>query len=292
MLKGRFTTRRTCRLCNSSMLHLFLNMGLMPLAGDFLKKKDIGKEKLYPLRIFFCENCFLVQLLDIVKDSNIFKDYRYFSSVSLSRHFGDYAQEISTKFLKKGSFVVEIGSTDAIMLRPSKKRGYRVLGADPPLNATKEANKKGLKTITDYFGIKSSKRILEEYGQADAIFANNVLAHIDNMEDVAKGIEILLKDDGIFVFEVHYLGNLIKDLQYDFFYPGEHLTYYSLYPLMLFWKKYGIKIFDIKKTKIHSGSIRVYSSKKSRKKSNIEKFLNEEKKLGLYKKNTFDKFAT
>ena len=265
MKKGKYKQRKECRLCGSFNLELFLDLGLTPLAGDYLLKKELGKELYYPLRVYYCHNCSLVQLLDIVNQGTLFKDYRYLSSISLAGHFQDYAKEMCERFLNKGSFVVEIGSNDGVLLVPLKEYEVRVLGVDPALNVAWVARRKGIETIADYFTGQNAIQIVKQYGQADAIFANNVLAHIDNMDEVFVGIQRLLKSEGILVFEVHYLVDLIEKLQYDFFYPGEHLSYYSLTSFIPFLDKYDMRIFDVKRIPIHAGSIRVYACNKNQK---------------------------
>lgn len=285
MKKGKYKSRKTCRLCNSSNLELFLDLGWMPLAGNYLKENDVGKESYYPLRVFFCQNCFLVQLIDIVAPDILFRDYRYLSSVGLSDHFSAYAHEVFKRFLTNKSFVVEIGSNDGVLLIPLQKLGAKVLGVDPALNVAKIASAKGVETLTDFFTKHNAFEIVKRYGRADAIFANNVLAHIDNMQDVAEGVSHLLKPSGVFVFEVHYVLDLLEKLQYDFIYPGEHLAYYSLLSITNFWEKYGFSIFDVKRIPAHAGSLRVYMQKKRTKPksttSHIEKLILHEKEANL-----------
>ncbi|OGM21551.1 hypothetical protein A2955_00510 [Candidatus Woesebacteria bacterium RIFCSPLOWO2_01_FULL_37_19] len=269
-------------------------MGYMPHAGDFLLKKDLGREKHYPLKIYFCCDCSLVQVLEVIEPDILFGDYRYLSSIGSSWHFEEYAKELASGYLKKGDFVVEIGSNDGVLLSPLKKLGIKVLGVDPAKNVAQIANKKGLKTIVDYFGEKTSKKIRKTYDQADAIFANNVLAHIDDMDDVFKGIRKLLKAKGMLVFEVHYLADLIDKLQYDFFY-NEHLCYHSLTSLIPFLRKHGMEIFNIKRIPVHSGSIRAFvkfsKNKKIKIESVVEKSLREEIEKGFNKYNNLKSFA-
>lgn len=213
--------------------------------------------------------------------------------MSLSKHFEDYATRVG-KELKKGSFIVEIGSNDGVLLGPLKKSGFDVLGVDPAKNIAKLAIDQGLPTIIDFFGQPVAKTIIKKKGQADAIFANNVFAHIDNMDEIAKGIKILLKNSGLLVFEVHYLLDLVKGLQYDFFYPGEHLTYYSLSPIIKFWEKYGLEVIKVERIRIHSGSIRVYLKLKSQKNKidkSVKDLLSLEKNQDLYDPKTFEKFS-
>lgn len=290
MIKGKYSIRDSCRLCNSKKIVKFLDMGYLPLAGDFLKKQDLGKEEFFPLRLFFCRSCYLVQLLEVISPKQIFNNYRYLSSVSLSKHFAKYAKEME-RYLKPGSFIVEIGSNDGVLLTNFNSQKYKILGVDPAKNIAKLARNKGIDTLNDFFNLAVANEIKNSYGKADAIFANNVLAHIDDMQTVAEGVNLLLKDEGIFVFEVHYLKSLIENGQYDFLYPGEHLSYYSLNPIIKFWSKYNFHVENVKMTSIHGGSIRVYLKKTKPNSRLIEKFINSEKKSGLYSIKTFNKFS-
>ena len=294
MKKGKVARRKTCRLCTSKNLTQTLNLGYMPHAGDFLKKESVGKEKYYPLKIWLCNNCSHLQVLDVIKPKILFENYRYLSSIGLSNHFEEYAKEMKKRFLEKDSFVVEIGSNDGVLLAPLKKLGIDVLGVDPAKNIAKIAKKRGIPALVNYFSEKVAQKIIREKGQPDAVFANNVLAHIDNMDDVFRGIKLLLKPEGTLVFEVHYLRDLVSKLQYDFFYT-EHLSYHSLTSIIPFLQKYEMEIFDVKKIPIHSGSIRVYvkfrKNKKYRVRKSVRRILGEEKKIGVHQEKYYQDFA-
>lgn len=282
-----FKTKKNCRLCGSKNLKKVIDFGLMPLAGGFLKKEEIKKEKKYPLRMFICESCGLVQSIDVISAELLFKDYRYASSTTktLREHFKKYAKEMTTRFLKQNSFIVEIGSNDGVFLAPLKEFGINALGVDPAINIVKIAKKKGLNVINDFFNLKTAKLILKKHGKADAIFSNNTLAHIDDMDETMKGIKLLLDKKGILVFEVQYLADLVKYAQYDLIYH-EHLCYYSLKPLIKFLDRYGMQIFDIKRVPTQGGSIRVYVADKSNQKYQASKkflkMLKSEKRMDLY----------
>ncbi len=282
-----FKTKKNCRFCESKNLKKVIDFGPMPLAGGFLKKEEVKKEKKYPLRVFICESCGLVQLIDVVSAELLFKDYRYAPSTikTIREHFKKYAKEMTTRFLKQNSFIVEIGSNDGVFLAPLKKFGINALGVDPATNIVKIAKKRGLNVINDFFNVKTSKLIFNKHGKADAIFSNNTLAHIDNMDETMKGIKLLLDKKGILVFEIQYLADLVRYVQYDLIYH-EHLCYYSLKPLIKFLDRYGMKIFDIKRIPTQGGSIRVYAANKSNQKyrtsKKILKMLKLEKKMDLY----------
>lgn len=290
---GKYKRRNLCRFCGKKNLYKFLDLGKMPHAGDFLKKRDVGKENLYPLRIYLCKDCGLVQILDIIPPSVLFKDYHYFSSVSLADHFQKYANYIKNR-IPKNSFIVEIGSNDGALLHPLKQMGHRVIGVDPAKNVAKFASKRGVKTIVDFFDDKIAQKITKKYGQADVVLANNVLAHIDDIQKVFKGITRLLKKDGIIIFEVHYFPDLIIKMQYDFFY-GEHLSYFSLWTIEKFLEKYNIEIFDVKRIKTHSGSIRVFAKFKRNRNYKISqsvmKLIGKEKMQNINSLANLDDFA-
>jgi len=282
-----FKTKKNCRFCESKNLKKVIDFGPMPLAGGFLKKEEIKKEKKYPLRVFICESCGLVQLIDVVSAELLFKDYRYASSTTktLREHFKKYAKEMTVRFLKQNSFIVEIGSNDGVFLAPLKEFGINALGIDPAINIVKIAKKRGLNVINDFFNVKTAKLILNKYGRADAICSNNVLAHIDDMDETIKGIKLLLNKKGVLIFEVQYLADLVKYVQYDLIYH-EHLCYYSLKPLIRFLDRYGMKIFNIKRIPTQGGSIRVYAANKSNQKyqssKKFLKMLKSEKEMNLY----------
>jgi len=289
-------TRNTCRLCGDRNLKKIIDLGLLPLAGGFLRKEEIGKEKKYPLRVFICEECGLFQVIDVISAELLFKDYRYTSSTTrtLSEHFEEYASEMVFRFLNGDSFVVEIGSNDGVLLAPLKKLGINAIGIDPAVNIVKIARRRGLNIINDFFNVRNAKRILKNYGKANVIVSNNTLAHIDNMDEILKGIKLLLDENGVLIFEVQYVLDLIKYLQYDFIYH-EHLCYYSLKPIVKFLDRYDMKIFDIKRIPIHGGSIRVYVANKLNKKyetsQKASKMLEIEKRMGLYNYESLLNFA-
>lgn len=293
MRMGEYTTRKNCRFCKSNNVSLIIDLGFTPLAGDFLKKEQVGKELYYPLRIYLCKDCYLVQVLDIIPPKVLFKDYRYMSSIGLKKHFEGYAEEITKKYLRKKDFVVEIGSNDGVLLLPLKEQGIQVLGVDPAENIAEVANKRGVPTIPAFFNQKIAREILQKNGSAKVIVANNVLAHIDDMDEILSGINILLNNDGVLIFEVHYLVNLLKDLQYDFFYQ-EHLCYYSLTTLKPYLEKFGLEIFDTYTVGTHSGSIRVFAKKKRNNNYTLsdsyKKLIEEEKNVRINDVDTYKVF--
>ena len=245
-----------CRFCNSGKLIKVIDLGLMPLAGGFIKKKtDFKKEKKYPLDLFFCKNCYLLQTGISINPDILFKEYFYFSSSikTLVDHFNKTAQKISND-LREGSSIVEIGCNDGEFIKALQKSKFKACGVDPATNIVKPLIKKGMPIINSYFNQSVAKKISKKYGKADAIYSFHSLAHIPDMHEVVKGIKILLKPEGYLAFEVHYLGNLLEGLQYDMIYH-EHLHYYSLITLKKFFGQYNMEIYDIERNNLRSGSI-------------------------------------
>lgn len=269
----------------------------MPRAGAYLKKEDLDKKEVsYPLDVYFCKSCTSVQLLDVIPRETLFGDYLYLSSVaskSVLEHFELYAKEIKERFFNPNGLVVEIACNDGILLKPLKENGVRAIGIDPS-KSVEVARKHGFEVINDYFGEKLAAELVDNFGKADAIIANAVYAHVDDMDDMTHGIYAMLKDTGVFIFEVHHLADIIKTFQYDSIYH-EHMSYHSVYTLSLFLKKHGMEIFEIKHFPVRGGMIRIYARKIGKHKGNISPSVKEtlemEKhmKLDLYE--TFEKFG-
>lgn len=289
--------RNDCRMCGSKHVSCFLSLSDMPRAGAYIKKEDLGKPEIsYPLDIYFCEDCYSVQLLDIIPRETLFDDYRYLSSVasaSVLEHFNSYSKEIYDTLTEKSNFVVEIACNDGILLEPLMNHGINCLGIDPASNIVSVARDKGLNVINDFFGKKIVQKILQEHGQAEIVVANAVFAHVDDMDDMTAGVNGILSDSGTFIFEVHHLADIIQDMQYDSFYH-EHFSYHSIITLSKFLKKYDMEICDVKKFSVRGGMIRVYAKKiKNNNKINrsVNEFIDLEKTMGLDQFETFKKFG-
>lgn len=260
---GKFIHRTNCRFCESKNLVKILDFGNVPLAGGFLKEEDFSNEKFYPLELNFCKDCYLIQVSNVVPAEVLFKNYFYFSSAikTLVDHLADFANETNGRFLKgrKAPSVFEIGCNDGVMLKPFAKLGVKAVGIDPATNVVNSIDAKDITVINDYFCEDVSKKILVQHGRFDAIVSSYSFAHIDDMISVIKGVKTLLKDDGVFIFEVYYLGTLIEEMQYDMIYH-EHMSYYSLKSLEKFLGKYDMEIFDVKFTPgVRSGAVRFYA---------------------------------
>jgi methylation protein EvaC len=280
-----------CSFCHSEKLDEILKFGDVALAGAFLKKSQIQYEKKYPLTLLFCNSCNAVQVKERIDPSTLFNNYFYFSSAidTLNNHFSEYALEIK-EIINTDSQILEIGCNDGVLLKPLYKVGFKNLfGIDPAQNVISKINIP-VTLINDFFSYQVSNKIKEEYGPFKLILANNVFAHINNINDLTEGIYNLLDDDGIFIFEVHYLHSLLDNFQFDFIYH-EHIYYYSILALKNHFNKNKMEIFDIKKIKTHSGSVRVYVSKKNNVKFKIKpevsKIINEELSLKYNSSDTF-----
>ncbi len=260
---GGFTHRIDCRFCQSKNLVKILDLGNVPLAGGFLREEQFSEEKFYSLDLNFCKDCTLVQVSNVVPAETLFRNYFYFSSSikTLVEHMANYAQETNERFLedRKNPSVFELGCNDGILLKPFAAMGVKAVGVDLATNVVNSIDSKDIIVINDFFGETLALRVKEEYGLFDAFVSSYSFAHIDDMVDVMKGAKTLLKEDGVFIFEVYYLGTLIDEMQYDMIYH-EHLSYYSLKTLTIFLKRFGMEIFDVKFIPgVRSGAVRFYA---------------------------------
>lgn len=247
-----------------------MDFGRVGLAGGFLKPEQFATERTFPMRLRFCKDCYAVQVTDKVPADVMFKDYFYFSSSigTLRDHFREYAAEVTRRLLDPArSTVLEFGCNDGVLLRPLADQGVRtVIGVDPASNVVATINDPRINVVNDYFTEAVARDVVAKYGHVDLIMANNVYAHIPDIQGTTRAVAAALHADGVFAFEVHYLGKVIDELQYDMIYH-EHLYYYSLLSVMNHLARYDMMVFDIKPIPIHAGSIRFYACKKSSKHS-------------------------
>ncbi len=296
---GKFIEHSTCRCCKSSSLTKVMDFGNMPLAGGFLRKEQVQDEKLYPLHVSFCNDCTLVQVPQAIPPETLFKDYFYFSSAikTLVDHCTLWAEETYDRFLKdrQNPSVFEIGCNDGVMLKPFGKLGVKAIGVDPATNVVNSVKQDGFSIINDFFNEEVARRIYDECGGFDVITSSYSFAHIDDMTSALKGVEHLLKEDGIFIFEVYYLGTMIEEMQYDMIYH-EHCNYYSLKALQNFLGLQGMEIFDIKYTPgVRSGAVRFYARKKDYSftviSDAVKQMEQDEIKKGYYSAQTFVEYG-
>lgn len=280
-----------CRMCKSERLSQFFDLGETALANSFLPKESLNEPELkYPLKVYFCENCGLSQLIHVVEPEVLFRNYIYFSSGMpiLPEHFRKYAEEVISNFAKpKDDLVVEIGSNDGLLLSAIKSLGAKILGIDPAINIAKVANERGVETLPEFFSEKLAVKVVKKYGKAKVMIGNNVVAHINNHDDLLKGAEKLLSDDGVFIFEAPYFVDMFENFAFDSIYH-EHLSYLSVRPLKKLFNKFGMEIFDVKIFPVQGHSIRCYAGKIGKRKiqPSVEELVKKEEILGL------DKFLT
>ncbi len=297
-MKFNYTIKRNekCRVCKAGQIEKVLDFGPTPLANAFLSKEEVNKEEyFYPLQVFFCKKCTMLQLGHAVSSKLLFDDYVYVSSTSpvFIQHFVDFALQVATQFnVKKNSLVIDLGSNDGILLHPFKKIGYRVLGIEPASNIAKIARKKGVDTVDEFFNIPLAKKLKRKKGKAEIITATNVFAHIDDLDEVIRGVKILLDRNGAFIIEAPYLIDFIEKRYFDLVYH-EHMSYWSIRSLQTLFKRFGMTIFDVQKVPVHGGSVRVFVKHKSGKQKvqkSVLQFLKQEKKIRLHKKETYVKY--
>lgn len=288
-----------CRICNSTDLHEVIDLGSQPIPNGFLTKEQIKKkEKNYPLHVSFCKNCTLMQLTYLVTPRVMFDNYLYIPSASKTRlnHFKQLAEEVkSVAGLSTNSLVIDVGSNDGSLLTAFKNLGVKTLGIDPAENLAKVAELSGIKTVLGYFDSKLASKVVKKYGHAQAMTATNVIAHIPNLHEVMKGADILLDEKGIFLMQFPYSLDLLEKNLFDTIYH-EHLSYFSVKSLLILAESSKFEIFDIEKSELDGGSLKVFWKKKinKRQKINIEriqKILHEEAEYGLHDIRVYLQFA-
>ena len=248
-----YQKRTNCSACDGTDFQTILDLGVVPLAGYFPNPLELGSESKYPLKLVVCKKCKLVQTDSMINPKLLFEDYRYLSSVGLSKHFENVAKILDDKYDVKDKDILEIGCNDGVLLKPLCDLGAKAVGIDPATNVVKVAREKGLNVHNGYFSYDNHKLFDKKF---DLVLSNNTFAHIIDIQDSVKGINHVLKPDGNFIFEVHYLKSLIEGNQWDNIYH-EHIYYYSITALHNMFKRYGMTIIDFEEIPIHSGSIRV-----------------------------------
>ena len=285
-----------CRSCGKAGLEIILCLGETPLANALLTEEQLDQpEPVYPLDLVFCPQCALVQITETVPPEELFREYLYFSSFSdtMLRHAHQLVERlIGSRHLDSSSLVVEIASNDGYLLQYYHKKDIPVLGIEPATNIAKVAQEeRGIRTISEFFDDTLAEK-LREQGGADVIHAHNVLAHVAALNDVVRGTEILLKDDGVAVIEVPYVKDLIDHCEFDTIYH-EHLCYFSLTALNSLFQRNGLIIADVERVPIHGGSLRVFVARPDSESASdrVQTMLDEEAAWGVNHLEFYQSFA-
>jgi len=252
----------TCRFCGAPLTHTFVDLGKSPLCNNILKPEQLNAmEPFFPLLVYVCDQCFLVQLQEYVNPGEIFSDYSYFSSFSDSwlAHAKRYVEVITQRRgLNETSQVVEIASNDGYLLQYFVQKNIPVLGVEPAANVAAVAVEKGIPTVVKFFGRKTAEELRMEGKTADLIVGNNVLAHVPDVNDLVGGLKILLKPDGAVTMEFPHLMRLMDENQFDTIYH-EHFSYFSFLTVEKIFAAHGLTLFDVEELPTHGGSLRIYA---------------------------------
>lgn len=259
------STRSGCLFCKTPLRYTFVDLGMSPLCESYVSREKLNQmEPFYPLHVYVCENCWLVQLQEYVSPAEIFTEYAYFSSYSDSwvQHAKNYTEMIVQRLgLGKQSFVVELASNDGYLLQHFVAKGIPVLGVEPAANVAKAAEAKKVPTLVKFFGEKTAREMVSDGKGADLIAGNNVLAQVPDINDFVKGIQILLKPRGVVTIEFPHLMRLIEENQFDTIYH-EHFSYFSLMAAERIFAAHGLTLFDVEELPTHGGSLRIYGRHK------------------------------
>jgi hypothetical protein len=293
------TNKHLCRLCSAPLQDVFLDLGSSPLANSYLKPEALDRaEPFYPLTVYVCGACLLVQLPESESAEAIFGgEYLYFSSYSTSwlDHCAAYVDMMVSRFAIDGSkSVVELASNDGYLLQYFKQRGVPVLGVEPAANVAKVAiEERGIPTVVRFFGVETAKALVAEGKPADFMVANNVFAHVPNVHDFVEGIRLLLAPGGVMTFEFPHLMRLISEAQFDTIYH-EHYSYLSLHTASRALREHALRVFDVEELPTHGGSLRLFvchdadASKPTSER--VTELVSREKAAGLHELNTYLRF--
>ena len=296
-MKNIIHRRDSCRGCESHDLDLMLSLKPTPIGDAYVSgdKINLAQPK-FPIDLYMCKACGLAQLLDVIDPDILYGDYIYqtSSSTELISHFETYADNVLRRCnLQHGALVVDIGSNDGTLLRNFQKRGMIVVGVEPAQHIATLAASQGIPSINNFFTPKLAKQMVEEHGHANLITANNVFANIDDLLSWVTGVDILLADDGVFVFESYYLLDLIENSVFDFIYH-EHLSSFSVRPIQALFQRVGLFLVAVERVDTKGGSLRYYVQRPNgplKSDDTVNKMLRYEENFGLYRQETFFKFS-
>ena len=262
MIEQTLHTQACCRFCGADLKHTFVDLGMSPLCESYLSAVQLNQmEPFYPLHVYVCQQCFLVQLEEYVTPEHIFTEYAYFSSYADSwlKHVQVYTDQMINRFgLDKSSFVVEVASNDGYLLQYFVKQDVPCLGIEPAANVAKAAVDIGVPTLVEFFGRDLARKLASEGKQADLIAGNNVLAQVPDLNDFVAGLKILLKPNGVVTIEFPHLWCLMQENQFDTIYH-EHFSYFSFITAEKIFAAHGLTLFDVEELSTHGGSLRIYT---------------------------------
>jgi 2-polyprenyl-3-methyl-5-hydroxy-6-metoxy-1,4-benzoquinol methylase len=278
-----------CRFCKTPLTHVFIDLINSPASNSFLTDEELNEpEVFYPLKVFTCHKCFLVQVDEYKKSDKIFDNkYVYFSSYSTSwlQHAKTYTQMMVKRFaLTDKSKVIEIASNDGYLLQYFREQHIPVLGIEPTANTAEVARSKGIESVVDFFGVRLAKELAAKNIYADVLLGNNVLAHVPDILDFVGGMKIVLKKDGVITMEFPHLMQLVDNNQFDTIYH-EHFSYLSFTTVKAIFESQGLALFDVEELSTHGGSLRIFAKhKEDASKSvsaRVDELLLKEEKAGM-----------
>ncbi len=291
-----FSSVGDCRFCGSPLAESFVDLGATPLANSYIDPAKADRsERRFPLHAFVCGSCFLVQLPAHESPEEIFSDYAYFSSYSDSwlAHVRAYCASMVERFaIDENARVVEVASNDGYLLQFFKERGVPVLGIEPAANVAEVAESRGIPTLVRFFGVQTAKRLAERGKQADLLIANNVLAHVPDINDFVAGLRHALRPSGVLTIEFPHLLNLLAETQFDTIYH-EHYSYLSLTTAERILKVHGLSVFDVEELPTHGGSLRLFACREDSGRAvttNPRRIKAAEEKAGLERIETYRRF--
>ncbi len=290
---------KSCRFCGASLRKTFVDLGMSPLCESYPSLAELNRGEIYyPLHVFVCGECFLVQLEEYQSAESIFSDYAYFSSYSDSwlKHAENYCEKVTKQFgLDRNSLAIEVASNDGYLLQYFVQRNVPVLGIEPAANVAKVAVEKGVPTLVQFFGERLANELALEGRCADLVLGNNVLAQVPNLNDFVEGLRILLKPDGVLTLEFPHLLRLIERNEFDTIYH-EHFSYFSLLTTVRILEAHGLKVFDVEELTTHGGSLRVYACRAEAQKhgitASVSMLISEEERAGLASVEGYESFAS
>lgn len=288
-----YTHNTTCRICGGDDLAKIMDLGQTPPANAYLQEQELSNpEPRFPLVLYYCRTCSLVQLLDVVDPKVLFGNYHFVTSASPPSvaHFKDYANQVIMPLLgSRDDLVIDIGGNDGVLLSYIKDHA-RVLNVDAADNLAAFSNERGVPFYPAFFTSKTADDLVQKYGLATVVTANNVFAHTDPLGDVFKGVARLIGDNGVFVLEVHWVKQLVEEGSFDQIYH-EHLCFHSLHALNRLIESVGMTVFDVEVVPVQGQSLRIYAAKRRTPGPNVARILAEETAAGLTTEQTYRVFA-